>query len=405
MDQDFINKLINMISSTYDVIVSFFDVNGMLISNSNELQGEYLEYYLNSTKHMKNYYLQDKTIQVSVNEASLTQIGIPVFYNEILVGYLIIGPFFCYRLSEKIMMEKIENMITREVEKKICIDYFHQIPCYQYVEYIKIIKLSHIYLYGRELDETSIKMINRYSIDDKFSLEDETNNNFEISEHGTYLFERHLWEYIRNGDVDRLKELLKNQVIQAKAGMLCTTSELRNLKNLCIIGTALASRAAMEGGLNAEIAYSLSDIYIQQIEACKQKIPSNMTHDMFFDYARRVQELNKITNYSPPVNQCCEYIKAHVYDNISVAHIAEDIGISYTYLSHIFRQETKLSIMEYIKKMKIKEAKFLLKYTNLSLIEISEKLSFSSQSHFIKVFREVMSITPKFYRDKVRINK
>ena len=44
-------------------------------------------------------------------------------------------------------------------------------------------------------------------------------------------------------------------------------------------------------------------------------------------------------------------------------------------------------------------AKNLLRFSNDSMIEIANRLSFSSQSHFIQQFREVVGMTPKKYRD------
>ena len=45
-------------------------------------------------------------------------------------------------------------------------------------------------------------------------------------------------------------------------------------------------------------------------------------------------------------------------------------------------------------------AKNLLQYSDYSVIEIANRLSFSSQSHFIQQFREVVGMTPRKYRDK-----
>ena len=45
-------------------------------------------------------------------------------------------------------------------------------------------------------------------------------------------------------------------------------------------------------------------------------------------------------------------------------------------------------------------AKNLLKFSNYSMIEIANRLSFSSQSHFIQQFRETVGMTPKKYRDQ-----
>ena len=58
-----------------------------------------------------------------------------------------------------------------------------------------------------------------------------------------------------------------------------------------------------------------------------------------------------------------------------------------------------LEALEKVKNKKIEVAKDLLKFSDYSMIEIANHLSFSSQSHFIQQFKEVVGITPKKYRD------
>ena len=54
----------------------------------------------------------------------------------------------------------------------------------------------------------------------------------------------------------------------------------------------------------------------------------------------------------------------------------------------------------YIRSQKIDMAKNLLRFSDYSMIDIANRLSFSSQSHFIQQFREVVGMTPKKYRDE-----
>ena len=59
-----------------------------------------------------------------------------------------------------------------------------------------------------------------------------------------------------------------------------------------------------------------------------------------------------------------------------------------------------ISIRAYMRQQKIDMAKNLLRFSDYSMIDIANRLSFSSQSHFIQQFREVEGITPKKYRDE-----
>ena len=57
-----------------------------------------------------------------------------------------------------------------------------------------------------------------------------------------------------------------------------------------------------------------------------------------------------------------------------------------------------ISPSDYIRKVKIDKAKNLLRFSDFSMVEIASYLSFSSQSHFIKLFSEETNLTPKKYR-------
>ncbi|HHV10779.1 MAG TPA: helix-turn-helix domain-containing protein [Clostridiales bacterium] len=405
MNLDFVTKLCKMISAGYQVVAAFYDIDGEVKALSHNLQGEHLHCYLEDTKHVVRQCLEEKEIHISISEIAVTIIALPIIDGDILRGCIAVGPFYSYRLSEKILIDEIDKMDADDTGKMLFLHYRNDIPCYSYDEYIRIIRLANSYLYDAEVNEKSIRIASKAKIEKIPSLEEESSSGFPgVEEHGSYQYERYLWECIRIGATDKLKELLYSGV-KVNMGLLCSGNELRNMKNLYIVGIALASRAAMDGGLNSEVAYSLADIFIRQIESMSRSVDQGIVEHMFYEFANRVKEVSRIRSYSPYVNQCSEYIKAHANENISVAVIADHLGISHTYLSRIFKQETGIAVVDYIKKVKVKEAKFLLKYTDLSLVEISTKLSYSSQSHFNAVFKEAMSITPKQYRDKVKITK
>lgn len=63
------------------------------------------------------------------------------------------------------------------------------------------------------------------------------------------------------------------------------------------------------------------------------------------------------------------------------------------------KKETGDSVSAYIRRHKIEMSKNLLQYSEYSIIDIANRLSFSSQSHFIQQFREYVGMTPKKYRD------
>ena len=96
------------------------------------------------------------------------------------------------------------------------------------------------------------------------------------------------------------------------------------------------------------------------------------------------------------------YINEHFYDNeISCANVADKFNISQPYLSVILKKNTGLSYGDYVNKLRIKEAKKLLKENELSINEIAVKLGYGSGNGFIRTFKNIEGVTPRQYSSSI----
>ena len=197
-------------------------------------------------------------------------------------------------------------------------------------------------------------------------------------------------------------ELLQKSLAERYSGTLGVLAEnpLRSTKNLCIVVIALASRAAIRGGLSPETAFSLSDSYIQQIECCSSADSAGeLLRSAEFNYAKLVRDIRSAFHKKNAiVDNCRNYITTHLHEKITVTDLAEREGISSAYLSELFRKYAHTTIIDYIMKEKINAAKNLLLYSEMELSEIAGYLGFSSQSHFGDKFRKSTGLTPRRFR-------
>ena len=163
----------------------------------------------------------------------------------------------------------------------------------------------------------------------------------------------------------------------------------------------MATRCAIEGGLDIESAYQLSDIYIQESEKL-QSIEAlyQMQYNMVLDFTRRVAQSQLPRDTTSDINKCIQYIKQHTNQAISTSDVASYVGKSRSYLSHCFKKELGFEMREFIMRCKLEEAKSLLTYTDKSLSEISSYLCFSSQAYFQNVFKKKFGVTPNEYRKR-----
>lgn len=235
-------------------------------------------------------------------------------------------------------------------------------------------------------------------IEKKLSHVEFLNREYNVS-HLSYDREMEFFQNIRLGNVDLVRQLFKPLDCE-QMGRL-SEDALRNLKYHLIITVALITRYCIEGGMEMETAYNLSDIYIQSIDKCHQEKEIHMLHqELVEDYAQRMQLLHKETLYPKPIIICLDYIYDNLHTKISLDALAETVGLSPSYLSRLFRREVGLTISEYIMKKRLETAENMLKYSDHSCIDISTYLCFSSESHFIQTFRKHTGYTPKAYRQK-----
>ena len=188
------------------------------------------------------------------------------------------------------------------------------------------------------------------------------------------------------------------------AGRL-SNDPVTNLRYHFVVATAMITRFCTEGGMPMEEAFTLSDEYIRRMDCCTN-IPEiiYVHHQMAMDFVCRMRQLHRNVASSKQVAEAIDYIYVHIMDRITVNKLAEAINISPTHLSRIFKQETGISVSEYIRQRKIDMAKNLLRFSGYDYVEIAVMLSYSSQSHFIQHFRSQTGMTPKAYRKQNYLN-
>ena len=85
-------------------------------------------------------------------------------------------------------------------------------------------------------------------------------------------------------------------------------------------------------------------------------------------------------------------------ENLYIKEIADLCNVSESYFRRLFKEYSGMSPMEYIIQYKIRRAKTLLRYNNISAAEIAELLGFGDPSYFTKKFKEYTKMTPTEYR-------
>ena len=176
---------------------------------------------------------------------------------------------------------------------------------------------------------------------------------------------------------------------------------LQSMRYHLVITVAFITRYCMAGGLDAETAFNLSDLYIRQVDHCRTESDVHaLHHEVITDYAGRMHHLQRHAVYPRPILRCTEHIHTHLHTRITVDDLCAVSGLSRAYLSRLFRREVGMPIGQYITQRKLEAARKALEFTDQSIPDIAHTLAFSSESHFISVFRRHTGVTPGEYRRK-----
>lgn len=150
-------------------------------------------------------------------------------------------------------------------------------------------------------------------------------------------------------------------------------------------------------------------------------VPVSKVFDQQFHYYQYLQEIQDIhtfeflskqavhnfiahpTNlpkkdYSPITVCVLNYIENHLYEVISLKEISASLNRDSKYVGRLFHKEVGMCFKDFSQLKKVEKAKYFLLFSNKSINQISEELSFSTQSHFSATFKKVVGITPYKYK-------
>ena len=232
------------------------------------------------------------------------------------------------------------------------------------------------------------------------SLLEETYQTKENEQHNqTYAIEEQILTLVRTGNYQGFKNI-KFSDSNYHLGVTGPTA-LRQLKNDIIITTTICTRAAIEGGLDYDSAYQLSDHFIQSSERLNSiERLYDLLSEVSYTFAEKVANSKTPVSTDGCIQNAIRYIQQNTNQHLTVGDVAAHVGFSKSYFSAYFKKTLGFSVSAFILRCKLEEGKELLQYTNKSISTISTFLCFSSQSHFQTAFKKQFGMTPNEYRRK-----
>jgi AraC family transcriptional regulator len=111
-----------------------------------------------------------------------------------------------------------------------------------------------------------------------------------------------------------------------------------------------------------------------------------------------------IVDRQPPpwLKQALDLLQECFSDHLTITEIASTVGIHPVHLAREFRKFHRCTIGDYIRKLRIEQACNALAHSDFSLAQIALSAGFSDHSHFSRIFKRFMRVTPTQYRAAAR---
>lgn len=124
--------------------------------------------------------------------------------------------------------------------------------------------------------------------------------------------------------------------------------------------------------------------------------------EVLYEYLEEVTtevNQNKKNRMEQKLQSAIEYMEEHFRVDIPLNTVAEVAHLNPSYFSTCFKKYTGYSVVDYITKLRIDEAKHCLEDQELKISEIAEKIGFRDAKYFAKIFKKNVGVTPSEYRD------
>ncbi|MDK2880280.1 MAG: two-component system, response regulator YesN [Clostridia bacterium] len=207
-----------------------------------------------------------------------------------------------------------------------------------------------------------------------------------------------LFAEIRRADIEAAKKLLEQLILQI---FVQSKGQLEVIKGRSLEFLSMLTRMSTENGVKFGEAIRLSDLKLKEIDdadtvekavlwllsvgnafiALMAKKNSGERDDLI---KRVVDYIDK--NYSSP--------------NLSVREIAKAAYISPAYLGQLFKKRMGCSLTEHINRVRVEQAKHLLRQQDLTIESIAVQTGFKDRSYFCRIFKKITGMSPNEYRKR-----
>ena len=211
-----------------------------------------------------------------------------------------------------------------------------------------------------------------------------------------YTLEKRLFAAVRSNDIDEVQWIFKK--FKTERSVQLSVNQLQNIKFKSVALITLLARVSITKKVPIASAFDLSDKIIGLIDRTySAESCSRLLEQAILSYMKLINN-SSVSVQSKLINEVVLYVDQNIFDPLTLTEVSQALNKSASYVSRKFKQETGLSLHKFIIERKLQQAELMIELSDMSLLEISEKLYFSSQSHFSYLFKKMRGCRPSRLR-------
>ncbi|MEH7095868.1 AraC family transcriptional regulator, partial [Neobacillus vireti] len=329
-----------------------------------------------------------------INSIGLESLAAGIWSNHQYMGFMVLGPFLSSIPSNELISDLISKHRLPVSERKHLHDYYQSLSIIgsnksTYLGDLLVNMCQHSYIDGRlvnsEVRKTSDVVHKVLYEEDKNMIEER------------YKAEKRLMRAIEKGDKEEITWLSKEVKDLLDFSDRIPESPFRSAKNILFVLNTICRLSAEKGGLRPISVHHASEKFAILIERAPN-LPylKKLAYEMMNEYCDLVQK-HSTKNFSMIVRKALDYIHLNLEKPLTLSDIAAALHVNPSHLSRKFKQDSGLTIIDYINQKRVEEAKLHLQAGSTTVTDIALMVGYNDLNYFTRVFKKFTGQTPSQY--------
>ncbi|WP_213584351.1 helix-turn-helix domain-containing protein [Paenibacillus sp. J2TS4] len=208
---------------------------------------------------------------------------------------------------------------------------------------------------------------------------------------------RKLINYVKIGDVNQAKEAL-GEMFELHSSSAPLSVQTVKLMKLNLINTMMNTLYEISPFIDESLLQQLNPVRrlfnCQQIAEIKEEMNEILERLCAYVNEQRKEDTRELQE------EVTAFLEENYRDTgLSVAAMGAHFGMTPTYLSRLFKEQTGGGLLDYILRFRLEKAKALLRHSEQNVNQIALQVGFASTNTFIRAFKKYEGITPGKYRE------